>query len=177
VTQDEENLFAKIQHNVEGNPPASLKRTMEQFVLHHGWWYAPCALPLSVRPGTGQRCFGNAFDLAQADLSLMYCEGYAIGKSGILIHHAWVTDGKGSAIDNTFAEPGRAYAGVPFQLLFLLQRAVKNHAVITVLDDWEHDWPILGDLGDRPGEWIEPKGYGHTRIAQPGLSNKTESNT
>lgn len=125
--------------------------------MNYGWWYSPCPLPYGLRRGASQQCFANAFELAKTDTALVYCEGYAIGKSGKMIHHAWVTDGKGSAIDNTFAEPGRAYAGVPFQISFLLTRAIRNHAVICVLDDWEHNWPILGDIGDQPDEMIPKK--------------------
>ncbi len=176
MTQDEATLLAELQRNAGNDTPAPLKRNMERFVLDYGWWYSPCPLPHGLGRGAGQHCFANAFDLARADLALVYCEGYAIGRSGKVIHHAWVTDGKGSALDNTFAEPGRAYAGVPFQIVFLMTRAVKNHAVICLLDDWEHDWPLLGDLGDQPNEWIEPKGYGRTRIAPPDPKAKTKGN-
>jgi len=145
---------------------------MERFVLDYGWWYAPCPLPEQVNAGTPRNCFYNAFNLAKDDPSLTYCEGYAIGRAGVRMHHAWVTDGKGSSMDSTWGEAGRAYAGVPFQILFLLERALKNLAVVCALDDWEHDWPLLGDLGDRPDQWLEPTGYGISRLTEPPEDNR-----
>jgi hypothetical protein len=35
-----------------------------------------------------------------------------------------------------------------------------NEAIICVLDDYLNDWPILGELGDRPDEWIDRRGGG-----------------
>jgi hypothetical protein len=33
---------------------ATLKRTVQQFVLAYGWWYEPAGLPQGVAPGTPQ---------------------------------------------------------------------------------------------------------------------------
>ena len=74
--------------------------------------------------------------------------------------HAWVTDGHGRAIDNTWPQPGVAYAGVPFTSLFVSMTALKNHATISLLDDYQNNYPLRGDLGDRPDEWLEPRGRG-----------------
>jgi hypothetical protein len=140
---------------------ALLKRTFQDFVLEHGWWYEPAKLPLKLATGTPQECHKNAIDLALADDSLIYCEGYALFKSGSLPRlHAWVTDGNGQAIDNTWPQPGVAYAGVPFKSLFVNMTALKNHAIISLLDDWQNNWPLRGNLGDRPDEWLEPRGRG-----------------
>ena len=81
-----------------------------------------------------------------------------------MTHHAWVTDGSGAAIDNTWPSVGVAYAGVPFQFAFLNLRHLKRKAVVCVLDGWQENWPILGDLGDRPDEWLDPKGAGVSRL-------------
>jgi hypothetical protein len=32
------------------------------------------------------------------------------------------------------------------------------------LDDWQNNWPILGELGDRPDEWIERRGLGVSKV-------------
>jgi hypothetical protein len=144
---------------------AILKRTFQQFVLENGWWYEPAELDVAFATGSPRECHKNATDLALANDSLIYCEGYALFKSGSLpTLRAWVTDGHGRAIDNTWPKLGVAYAGVPFQSLFLNMAALKNHATISLLDDWQNNWPLRGDLGDRPDEWLELRGRGTERL-------------
>jgi hypothetical protein len=151
----------------EATPAAKafLKRTFQEFVLEYGWWYEPAELPMKSATGTPRECHKNAADLALADDSLIYCEGYALFKSGSLpTLHAWVTDGHGNAIDNTWPHPGVAYAGVPFTSFFVNMTALKNHATISLLDDYQNNYPLRGDLGDRPDEWLEIRGRGTERI-------------
>jgi hypothetical protein len=151
----------------EATPSAKaiLKRTFQEFVLEHGWWYEPAELDRRFATGTSQECHKNATDLALADDSLIYCEGYALFKSGSLpTLHAWVTDGKGRAIDNTWPKPGVAYAGVPFKSFFVSMTALKNHATVSLLDDYQNNYPLRGDLGDRPDEWLELLGRGTEQL-------------
>jgi hypothetical protein len=145
---------------------ALLKRTAQQFVLNHGWWYEPIEVPKGIAPGTIQECHTNAVNLALADSSPVYCEGYALFKSGGLpTIHAWVTDGQGRAIDNTWPQPGAAYVGVPFKSLFVNMTTLKNRAIVSLLDDYMNGWPLRGEVGDRPDEWLEIRGRGVTRIS------------
>ena len=128
VTPDQETLLDFLR-NSQPTPAAKalLKRTMQQFVLDYGWWYEPAELPNHVPLGTPQQCHKNAIDLALADDSLVYCEGYALLKgSSLPIIHAWVTDGHGKAIDNTWPQPGVAYAGVPFRAGFVTLDCVEE---------------------------------------------------
>ena len=144
---------------------AFLKRTCQEFVLEYGWWYEPIELDQKIAIGTPQECHKNAVDLTLADDSLIYCEGYALFMSGSLpTLHAWVTDGHGRAIDNTWLQPGVAYAGVPFKSLFVNLTSLKNHATISLLDDWQNNWPLRGDLGDRPDVWLELRGRGTAKL-------------
>jgi hypothetical protein len=152
-----------------GEPPPStkaiLKRTLQEFVLEYGWWYEPTVLPKQIAPGTPQECFKNATFLAIEDDSLIYCEGYALFKSGSAPRlHAWVTDGHGRAIDNTWPQSGVAYAGVPFQSLFVNMTALKNRATISLLDDYQNLFPLRSALGDRPDEWLGERGRGIARL-------------
>ena len=133
--------------------------------MDYGWWYEPVQLPQQIALGTPQQCHKNATDLALADDSLIYCEGFAQVNSGSLPRlHSWVTDGLGRAIDNTWSRPGVAYAGVPFKSFFVNMTALKNQATISLLDDWENGYPLRGDLGDRPDEWFELRGRGTARV-------------
>jgi hypothetical protein len=110
-------------------------------------------------------CHKNATFLAIEDDSLIYCEGFALFRSASAPRlHAWVTDGHGRAIDNTWPKSGVAYAGVPFQSLFVNMTALKNRATISLLDDYRNLYPLRCDLGDCPDEWLEERGRGIERL-------------
>ena len=143
-----------------------LKRTSQQFVLEHGFWYAPVPLPEQLGIGTPEQCHTNAVNLALDDESLIYCEGYALFRETSLpVVHAWVTDGNGNAIDNTWPQPGVAYAGVPFKSSFVNMTALKNRAIVSLLDDYQNNYPLRGDLGDRPDEWLDLRGRGLLKVS------------
>jgi hypothetical protein len=145
---------------------AFLKRTFEEFVLDYGWWYEPVELTAGIQRGTPNQCHKNASDLCGGDDSLIYCEGFALFKlGGQPTIHAWVTDGHGRAIDNTWPRPGVAYAGVPFKELFVTMTALKNHATVSLLDDYQNDYPLRGEQGDRPDDWLEPGGQGVSKLS------------
>jgi hypothetical protein len=57
-----------------------------------------------------------------------------------------------------------AYAGVPFKSLFVNMTALKNRATVSLLDDYQNNYPLRGDLEDRPDEWLELPGRGTERI-------------
>lgn len=148
---------------------AVFKRALEEFVLQYGWWYEPSVLPGHIIRGTPQECFKNATLLTVENDALIYCEGFALFTGGSTPRlHAWVTDGCGRAIDNTWPHSGVAYAGVPFQSLFVNITALKNRAAISLLDDCQNSYPLLSDLGDRPDEWLENRGQGMKRLKATG---------
>lgn len=166
MTSAQSELIAFLQRSKPtAAAKALLKRTCQQFVLEYAWWYEPVELPKQIAPGTPNECLKNAVDLMLNDNSLIYCEGYALFDSETMpVIHAWVTDGNGRAIDNTWPKPGVAYAGVPFRSVFVSMTNLKNRAIISLLDDWQNTYPLRGDLGDRPDEWLEPKGRGVERV-------------
>jgi hypothetical protein len=141
------------------------KRTCEQFVLDYGWWYDPAPLPDGIEIGTPQQCHKNAHDFAMGHNGIIYCEGFAVYKDGgRRTLHAWVTDGNGKAFDNTWERSGVAYAGVPYKELFVTMTNLKNHATISLLDDWQNDYPLRGELGEQPDEWYEKTGKGTAKL-------------
>lgn len=163
----EETKLLTFLHSGDLPPSARafLKRTSQEFVLEHGWWYEPIVVPPQITFGTPKQCHKNATDLTVADESLVYCEGYALFKgSSLPTIHAWVTDGHGHAIDNTWPQHGVAYAGVPFTADFVTLTTLKNRATFSLLDDFQNDFPLSGDLGDRPDEWLELRGRGLRRL-------------
>lgn len=144
---------------------AMLRRNPQELVWECGWWYEPAEVPERIDPGTPQECHKNAALLTLDDDSLIYCEGYALYRDGSSPRiHAWVTDGQGRAIDNTWPQPGVAYAGIPFQGLFVTLTFLKNNAAISLLDGCHSLDTLRGELAHRPEEWLEPQGRGVARI-------------
>jgi len=159
-------LLDFLQHS-QATPAAKalLKRTFQEFVLEYGWWYEPAEPAQRFALGMPQECHRNATDLILAHDKLIYCEGFAMFQSRSQpTIHAWVTDGQGRAFDNTWPKPGVAYAGVPFKSLFVTMTALKNHATVSLLDDYQNNYPLRGDLGDHPDEWLDLRGRGTERI-------------
>ena len=162
---EQQALLDLLRAGHPGKRAPSWKRSKHEFVLEYGYWYDPLPLPDDIEQGTLQECFTNAFNLALDNKSLIYCEGFVLSRTKeTLIHHAWVTDGTGRAIDNTLVPPATAYAGVPFITDFTNRYHLRNRAIICLLDDYEHDWPLLGELGDKPQEWLDLKGRGITKL-------------
>jgi hypothetical protein len=67
--------------------------------------------------GTPQACFGNAALIAAwSHGQYTYTEGYAESSlvPGWWIHHAWLTDTDGKAVEVTWRAPGRGYYGIEF---------------------------------------------------------------
>jgi len=161
---------ARILDFLQQNKPppgakANVKRTFQEFMLEYAGWYEPGMLAGKIARGTPQECYKNATLLTLDDDALIYCEGYALFTDASVPRlHAWVTDGHGRAIDNTWPHSGAAYAGVPFQSLFVHMTSLKNHASMSLLDDYQNRYPLLNELGDHPEEWLEQRGRGVARL-------------
>lgn len=179
VTRSPRDELLDFLRRSQATPAAKallLKRTLQEFVLEYGWWYEPVEPDRKIPKGTPQQCHTNATNLTLDDNSLIYCEGYALLKSGSQpCVHAWVTDGRGRAIDNTWPESGVAYAGVPFRSLFVTMTALKNRATVSLLDDYQNNYPLRGELGDRPEEWLDLRGRGTERVEKRATADEMES--
>lgn len=40
-----------------------------------------------------------------------------------------------------------------------------SRAIVSLLDDYQNNYPLRGDLGDRPDDWFEIRGCGLTKVA------------
>jgi len=163
----ERQLLKELKANetpipIEGSS-VTLKRTPYGFVLEYGFSYEPCCLPPNIEFGEPKRCFDNAYK-AVLHGELVYCEGFALGQSGLPVGHAWLTDGTGRAIDITWRERGRAYLGVPLKTIYVLETSMRNLPDEGFIEDWRNKYPLLMDLGDRPEEWLESNGCGVRKI-------------
>lgn len=52
---------------------------------------------------------------------------------------------------------------------------LKNHATISLLDDYQNNYPLRGELGDRPDEWPDTRGRGTERVGKRPTADETES--
>jgi hypothetical protein len=157
MTDHQQELYEMLLHFPRTEAAKRVqKRSPMGFVLQYGWWYDSCQVPEGIEQGAEQECYKNAQLLAHDRASLTYCEGFALAHSGALpVSHGWVTDSTGRAIDVTWPQPGIAYAGVPFRMSFISRICLKNDAFISVIDDWQNNFPLLNALGDNPEEWLE----------------------
>ncbi len=95
-------------------------------------------------------CFRNAFTLATSSSSLLYGEGFALyplsGDRAVWVHHAWVIDPDGNAVDVTWRRVGRRYIGIgisPGELNARQLRKQRSHLVELVLATM---LPLVSDL-------------------------------
>jgi hypothetical protein len=114
-----------------------------------------------------RQCFYNSQRLVMCDVShqMVYVEGYAWSPISDPILHGWVVL-NGKVIDVTLpalttadlALPnprqvrgvfsGRAYLGVPFQRTYVAERLEATGSFGTLINDWEHRYPLLQTGGD-----------------------------
>lgn len=110
---------------------------MERFVLKHGIDMASYA-DHPYEMGAAKECFSNAGQMALWDDDLTYCEGFAVRpKLGMLIHHGWLMDSDGRAIDVTWRETGDClYYGIAFETS-VLRAEIKRTGYWGLLDSGE----------------------------------------
>lgn len=77
----------------------------------HEWRdFTPVPRPEDMRKRADRACFMNAWCVSATVPSLSYAEGIALSEFGP-IHHAWVVDRAGNAIDPTWERPAARYYG------------------------------------------------------------------
>jgi hypothetical protein len=139
-------LIQMLQASDKLSLPGHEFATVEELVLRYGRSFQPQPKPRHIHFEPGGTCFVNAFVLAHRP-RLTYCEGFALGRSGALAHHAWACDRKGRVIDNTWLEPGREYFGVPFARQFLYQVCFVRGMLAAI---FQHD---DGGIGNE--DWLK----------------------
>lgn len=126
------------------------KDPFAEFLLTHGYQFKPGALPTKIKPGPTGMCYFNAAKyVANNGNGLVYCEGYAAGIIPVL--HAWLIDMRQptKAIDPTWTGTNKRpamgvdYFGVPIKRHFLKAHLLRTEHWSSILDDWQHDFPIL----------------------------------
>lgn len=106
---------------------------IERFVLRNGTTFVDAVRPKKM--GQIKQCFKNASHMALGDDSLTYHEGFMKRPDlPIFIHHAWVVDRQGTAIDPTLRDvKDVTYTGVPIDTDSLMKQLMMNR-VYGVLD-------------------------------------------
>lgn len=118
--------------------------SMYDFILFHGREWAPHEIKDRMPMGKSRECFLNAALAVMAHDDLTYVEGLAIPTTvAIPIRHAWLVDNRGRVVDRTWTPVGHAYFGVPFKTEYVCRRLAKYVYAGSLIDDWEHNWPLL----------------------------------
>lgn len=89
---------------------------IEAVLLEHGCPFIGIARPKGFPLRAPQNCYMNAAVVAVDQGRGTYVEGLALGRSGGLVLHAWLTLDGTNAVDITWREPAAEcqYFGIPF---------------------------------------------------------------
>ena len=97
-------------------------------------------------------CHKNATDLVLAENSLIYCEGYALFQSGECRCDPCLGYGRSGERPRQHLVPSRR--GLRWRAFQGSVRehdgGSKNRGLGSLLDDWQNNYPLRGDLGDCP---------------------------
>jgi hypothetical protein len=98
------------------------------FILEYGEEFLPGDSPKGIRLQPKKRCFSNAERVVSRYPSLLYAEGYALSRQGLLFHHAWCTDGT-NAFDPTLRDARQyQYLGIAVPRELHLDLMLKHRA-------------------------------------------------
>ena len=147
-------------------PASCLYRSVEEFILRHGWLFIPQAFPAKYRYWKGEYhdCLYNALELAASCRELAYVEGFAVPAMGSMqrpVAHSWCVDADGKVVDPTWDIPGREYCGLSLnkRLLYMAHRKgepfglVFNQTLFWEMANGRRNWRELlatGADGFRP---------------------------
>lgn len=80
-----------------------------------------------LEPGEMRMCYRNAGRLAISDSRYAYCEGYALRKGLVPVHHAWLLDQDGCVLDPTWPhDDANEYFGVALSQRMLLEQTARS---------------------------------------------------
>jgi hypothetical protein len=154
-----------------------------EFLIKHGRFYDPRALPDGMWAGPPRTCYGNAIILGVKE-SLRYVEGISVSIQGVPIEHAWNTRpvgeltltrvngelgsvmffGEPIAIDCTWEPIGVAYFGVEFAVERADDATWNGDA--SVLNDYQRKHPMFREPWhgeDWNKEWPRSPRLAHIR--------------
>jgi hypothetical protein len=109
-------------------PAGFVYRGAEDFILQNGKFYVPKSA--DEYRGAPKSCFGNALIATTINRNWTYVEGFAMSDIGIPVHHGWIADPYGSAIEVTWEKLGTVYFGVAFAAARALEALWDNDASI-----------------------------------------------
>jgi hypothetical protein len=135
--------------------------SFQAFVIDHGRFFHPMALPRAFKRGAMSACYANSYHMLlrhRKRHGLSYAEGYAFREateSAVL--HAWCVDGDENVYDRTW-KYAPAYFGIAFKPQFVIdtvkrRRARNDGEEFGVIDDWKSGNPLLHELKERPDVW------------------------
>lgn len=101
-------------------------------IEHDGRNWTPIPRPKGIRKRRDKACFVNCATHPRIyDHTYVYCEGLALfeinERVSMWVHHAWLGDAEGNAIDVTWSEPGIAYFGRAFDPMEVARAVGESH--------------------------------------------------
>jgi hypothetical protein len=134
---DHLKTFRQFKEQQDLTPEGFVYSCREAFLMQHGEFFEPRALPSEIERGEQKACFRNA--VMHASLTRdAYVEGVGVAKISETLwlptEHAWNVTPDGLLIDSTW-EHGIAYFGVRFDVGVAFRAISKG---CTVLDNY-HD--------------------------------------
>lgn len=130
-------MMAKIVPNQDKN--GFKHASVAHFLLSEAIFCNPIPRDSSIIQGEMKMCFRNAYNLAAANSSYVYVEGYAVSMIPTL--HAWCIDENKNVIDPTWTD-GTAYFGVPFSLKYV-NSVILSRQIWGVIDNWNDRFPLI----------------------------------
>jgi hypothetical protein len=130
-------------------------RAIAAFLLEHGRHWVSAPLPKGMKAKTPKQCYSNAQSVvveaaaARIDPGLTYVEGFACSGTvgGIIpIYHAWLVDGNGKVVDQTWKMPeSSTYFGVALRSDYLVHRAIDAERYLPLIDSPSTKWELIRD--------------------------------
>jgi hypothetical protein len=121
----------------------------EDLILRRGRVFEPSGDRPPITP-IPRACFDQSYRLTQRRNSpWIYCEGFAINRTGLAVNHAWVIhpDAPNQAVELAWGDElarDCAYLGLPFQRKFVREMHLKSkRQYYSVLDAWWGRYPLL----------------------------------
>lgn len=123
------------------------------FYLRLGRAFEPAPLPAGMQVGSKGQCYRNAGERALESERWGYAEGFATLSVPVPVHHAWLVDPEGRAVDPTWGYvPEAQYFGV----------VLSTEALMLHVEETRH-WGMLAEalptglVKRHPQEYLHPK--------------------
>lgn len=114
---------------------------MYHWVLEHGQFFINQEVDRQFGPKS--ECFFTSQLAVINEPDLLYVEGYV--QAWHPVAHGWNITREGELIDRTLRVDGCEYWGVVFDTYFVREEMIQREAIISLIGNWEEDFPLIRD--------------------------------